>query len=538
MNRTLLTPAARRHLGRLARALAPHLRGLERASLALLRRRPYDAAQIKAFLAITTAAFARLRSVRRFLQQVEYQGRRLAKLNVPPGEAAEMLRELETLLQPLLGERFGPAREQLQLATMLALNDAFYQVREAESQAFFGLSWAEAEAQGLEDLLGRFVRILTRTFHAGAGRLLLDAPADPKLMRPRYIRRGQPAERLIVDESMRGHHASYWSYPSRPGVLVQLGFASAYPWLPRERALLDAVGARCAKAIEKARLEEEVRRLEAAGRHAEEEERHRIGRELHDEAGQALLLLRLQLEMMEREAPASLAGPLREARGIAEKTVEELRRIVAALSPEVLERLGLESALRQLAGRFQKMHPARVRLRISKLAAPLPRPVEQVIYRVAQECLQNIAKHSRASAVNLSLQSADQRIRLSVSDNGAGFCAARVWSKTMSFGLSGMRERAATLGGTLTVRSAPGEGARIVLSLPVGSDRSTPSPDSGHDRKGMALEPGTHPAAEDWRAANVGSNGKNSRTTNRRSHSVPPGHPNSARGGIRHRSGG
>jgi signal transduction histidine kinase len=102
---------------------------------------------------------------------------------------------------------------------------------------------------------------------------------------------------------------------------------------------------------------------------------------------------------------------------------------------------------------------------------------------VAQECLQNIAKHSQATTVNLLLQSADQSIRLSVSDNGAGFCAERAWNKTMSFGLSGMRERATTLGGTLTVRSTPGKGARIVLSLPLG-------------------------------AAMVASNGKNSRTIN------------------------
>jgi signal transduction histidine kinase len=508
MNRTPLTVAARRHMARLARALSPHLARLERDSTARLRQRPYDRLQIKAFLAITAGAFARLGSMRKFLEQVEYQGRRLAQLNVPPGEAAEMLRELETLLEPLIDGQFGPAREQLQLATILALNHAFYQVREAESQAFFGLSCAEAEAENLEDLLRGFVRIITRTFHASAGRLLLlNGGTDPKLMRPRYIQQGQAAEALIVDEAMRGRHASYWSFPLRPAVLVQLGFPSPYPWLPRERALLDAVGARCARAIERVRLEEEVRRLEAAGRHAEEEERRRIGRELHDEAGQALLLLRLQLEMMERDAPVPLARRLREARGIVEKTVDELRRIVAALSPEVLERLGLESALRHLAGRFQKMHPARLRLRIDKPATALASPVQQVIYRVAQECLQNIVKHSQASAVNLLLHSADQSIRLSVSDNGAGFYAERAWSKTMSFGLSGMRERATTLGGTLTVRSAPGKGARIVLSLPTGSDRS-------HDRKAaVSTQRELHSAVHNMTAATMGANGKNSRIT-------------------------
>jgi signal transduction histidine kinase len=89
-----------------------------------------------------------------------------------------------------------------------------------------------------------------------------------------------------------------------------------------------------------------------------------------------------------------------------------------------------------------------------------------VIYRVAQECLQNIAKHSQATHVNLSLRGSDKNIRLSVSDNGAGFCAETAGSQPMSFGLAGMRERAALLGGTLEVRSAPGKGATVTLQLP------------------------------------------------------------------------
>jgi signal transduction histidine kinase len=239
-----------------------------------------------------------------------------------------------------------------------------------------------------------------------------------------------------------------------------------YPWLPRELALLVAVGERCHEALERARLEGEIRRLEAETRCAEEEERRRIGRELHDEAGQSMLLLRLQLEMIERDAPAPLRPRLAETRAIAERAIAELRRLVAALSPAVLERLGLESALRQLASRFRKMHPAGLRLRISTPSEPLPMPTQEVIYRVVQECLQNIAKHSGATQVNLSLRSADKSIRLSVADNGAGFCAETARNQPMSFGLAGMRERAALLGGTLAVRSAPGEGARITLQLP------------------------------------------------------------------------
>ncbi len=451
-------------------AIAPAAGRLDRRFAALLRQRRYNALQVRAFLAITPAAASRLRSPAQFLEQVDYNGRRLAKLNVPPAAVNEVLREFGGLLDPVLEGRFEPAREQLQLATVLVLNDAFYQVREAENQAFFALYHAETEAAGLEDLLRRIVRILTPAFRASAGRLfLLDPPAAGKLARPLYIERGQPDERLIADPEMRGRYASYWSYPIRGAALVQFGFRTRYPWLPRELALLVAAGERCHEALERARMEGEIRRLGAEARCAEEQERRRIGRELHDEAGQSMLLLRLQLEMIERDAPEPLRPRLADTRAIAERAVAGLRRLVAALSPALLERLGLKSALRQLAARFRKMHPAALRLRVPAPFDHLPVPTQEVIYRVAQECLQNIAKHSRATRVNLSLTTADKSIRLSVADNGAGFCAETARNQPMSFGLAGMRERAALLGGTLAVRSAPGVGARITLQLPLSS---------------------------------------------------------------------
>jgi len=110
------------------------------------------------------------------------------------------------------------------------------------------------------------------------------------------------------------------------------------------------------------------------------------------------------------------------------------------------------------------MHAAALRIRISGTPPELPRESQEVIYRVAQESLQNIAKHSQATHVNLLLHSTDKRVRLSVSDNGAGFDTAL--SKPMSFGLVGMKERAALLQGKLTIRSMPGKGARVVLELP------------------------------------------------------------------------
>jgi signal transduction histidine kinase len=466
-NDFLFTIGARLHLRLLLRWVRPLADRLDREWGALLRQRPYDAAQIRALLAITPAAASRLRTLEQFREQVEYHGRRLSRLNLPLSEIGELLGEFGALLDTALAGSFAPAREQLQLVTRLVLNQAYYQVREAESQMFFGLYHAEAESAGLEDLLARLVAILTRTFHARSGRLqLLAAPPTGKLAQPLYIQHGSRQEQLIACPTMRGAHASYWSFPIQGAALLQLGFAVPYPWLPRELALLHAAGARCFEAMERARMQGEVRRLEAEGHRAEEEERRRIGRDLHDEAGQSLVLLRLQLEMMEKDAPDALRQRLAQARLIAERTVGELRRTIAALSPAVVERLGLEAALRQLAARFRKQQSADVRLRISPGIVGLSGEAQEVIYRVAKEALQNVFKHSQATSVKILLGSADKKIRLSVQDDGVGFSPETARGKPLSFGLAGMQERATLLGGTLVLRSAPGKGATVILELP------------------------------------------------------------------------
>jgi signal transduction histidine kinase len=460
---SLLSPSARRNLRALCRALAPQAACLDRRFRELLSRHPYDALQIRALLAIAPEAASRLRTLDDFLEQVEYNGRRLAKMNMPLFEVNQRLTELTIDLPPL----HAAAREHLHLLTTLALNQSYFAVRESEAQAFFGLYYAEAKAKNLEELLQNLVGILARTFGARSGRLvLLDQPPAGKLARPLYIRHGKPEENLVVSAEMRGAHQSYWSFPVRDAALIQLGFSKPYPWLPRELALLHAAGERCWEAIERARMEREMRRLEATARHAEEQERHRIGRELHDDAAQSLLLLRLQLEMMERDAPEPLHPRLAQTRVIAERTIQELRRTIAALSPAQLERLGLERALHQLTRRVRKLHPANVQVRIAESCGPIDRPVQEVIYRVAQESLNNICKHSQATRIKLLLDSTDKRIRLSVRDNGTGFDAERALAKPMSFGLAGMRERAALLGGKLHVRSSPGKGATVMLELP------------------------------------------------------------------------
>ncbi|HEY1238960.1 MAG TPA: sensor histidine kinase [Bryobacteraceae bacterium] len=450
----LFTRAARPHIRRLLRALARPARGLERRLNLELNRQGWNSAQVGALLAVTPTACARLSSLGCFVRQVDENGRRLAKLNIGPEDALKALEQFGMRIDRALQGRYEPAREQLHLATRLVLDRAYYQVREAESQALLALSQAEVESPDLDHLLRSFVEVLVRTFGAAAGWLILMEPGvSGKTPQPRYFGKA-------------GRYGSIWSYPLGPRSVLQLAFTNPRVWLPGEQALLEAAAVHCQEALERARLEGEIRRLEAEAHRAEEEERRRIGRELHDEAGQALMALRLQLEMLEREAPAHLRRRLAEAREVAGRTAVELRRIVAALSPAVLERLGLEAALRHLVTRFQKIHAGRVRLRIRMGEQPLPRPVAEVIYRATQECLHNIARHSQATAVNLRLHAADKNIELSVTDNGSGFRADQVAGKSSSFGLAGMRQRARLLGGTLEISSRPGKGTRIRLQVP------------------------------------------------------------------------
>ncbi len=435
-----------------------------------------------------------------FFEQVAYSGRRLAKLNIPPGEIVKALREYDTLLDPLLKRllpdrhrEFQWVRDQLQFCVLLTLNNAFYQVREEESRAFFELFRAEFEAASLGDMLDRFLKILVRTFRASAGRLILVA-AEPngtaewrrKVARPLFLEAVDSRNGLVLDaELAKGGFASYWSIPhfahGKLAAVVQFGFPTRYRWLPRELQLLDAAGERFLLAAEKARLiedlkarETQVRKLSEHLLRVEEEERRRISRELHDEAGQAMLCIRLQLEMIEKTLPGELKQvreSLAATREVTEGVIVEIRRIISDLSPAVLEQLGLASALKQLARRFRSYSPAKIKLQVTGVMlsgeARLNRETEIVTYRLVQECLNNVAKHSSATTVNIRLRSTDSLVVLSVKDDGVGFDPAVAAKKPNSFGLAGIRERVGLLGGKLTVASRPGKGTNISIELPI-----------------------------------------------------------------------
>ena len=491
------------HLERLASVLGPFLDLIDRNFSLRMHKMGFSAAYIAGLLQVTSGAAARAfkagQSGLQFFESVGAVGRSLAKLNLPPSELVRALQEYDDLIQPHLSAisetdltNFQWIREQLQFCVILALNEAYYNVREFETQALHKIFRIELEAQNLDILYRRFLEAMTGVCKAAEGHLFLlnkldgawqlrastnsgliaavlaapnSGPLLKKLSHPLLIDKGRHSKALL-DAGWRGKFATVWSFPLITGGVVvgvvQFGFPTHTEWFPRDRELLASAVERCLMAAQKMQLvedlafrEQQIRNLAAHMLQVEEKERRRISRELHDEAGQSLVCIRLQIEMIEMSLPPSAEEwrlKLVEARDLTEKTIIEMRRLIADLSPVVLEQFGLESALRQLVKRFEAAFPCHVRLNVFQITE-LPQKLEMVVYRIIQECCHNISKHSRASNVNISVSSADEVLNLQVEDDGIGFEVEEAMAKKDSFGLSGIRERVALLGGQFHLRS-------------------------------------------------------------------------------------
>jgi two-component system sensor histidine kinase UhpB len=212
------------------------------------------------------------------------------------------------------------------------------------------------------------------------------------------------------------------------------------------------------------RLETERRESARAALAAQERERTRIARELHDEVGQALTAVMLQLEGTSQRAAGAVSGQLEEAREGVRASLEEVREIARRLRPEALDDLGLSSALAALTNDMARRAGVRVERRLAPDVRALEPDEELVVYRVAQEALTNIARHSEARQAWLSLECGDDgRVTLAVGDSGRGFDPA---THAGGSGLRGMRERAMLVGAALDVESRPGHGTTVRLRLP------------------------------------------------------------------------
>jgi signal transduction histidine kinase len=202
-----------------------------------------------------------------------------------------------------------------------------------------------------------------------------------------------------------------------------------------------------------AKLEGETRALGAQLLRAQEQERRSIARELHDEVGQSLTALRLDIG----------ASRLDKATAEVERIVEEVRRIALSLRPSMLDDLGLVAALEWQAREVSGRSGVSVEVMAEESAGRLPDAQKTCIYRVAQEALQNSVRHARAGKIRIGLERNGAAVRLCVEDNGHGFTPAR----NRGMGLLGMEERVSQLGGRFKIVSAPGDGTTVTAELPL-----------------------------------------------------------------------
>jgi two-component system sensor histidine kinase UhpB len=213
------------------------------------------------------------------------------------------------------------------------------------------------------------------------------------------------------------------------------------------------------------RLEAERRRAGSAALQAQEEERARVARDLHDEVNQSLTGLLLRLEAAREAAPPTLEPELAETKALANQAMRELLSLARQLRPTALDDLGLAAAIAGLVDRLGEgeMETA---IDVSGNFSDLSDDVQLVVYRVAQEALSNAARHSGAANVNVTLRRGAAGVELDVADDGRGFAFAE---SERGLGIGGMRERALLVSGDLTIESRPGAGTVVRLRVPAES---------------------------------------------------------------------
>ncbi len=218
--------------------------------------------------------------------------------------------------------------------------------------------------------------------------------------------------------------------------------------------------------------EHRLRGLARAVWRVQEEERRRLARELHDGLGQTLTALKNQLEWLARRSAAGseAAQEASLAAQVAGQALQETRELSRLLRPAALDDMGLETALRSLCRSLAEGTGLAIDLEAQGLDRRLDADLETVVFRIAQEALANVLRHSGAERARLAVECADGRIRLLVADRGRGFDPAAPGGGGDGIGLRGIRDRVELFGGRFQLESRPGEGTRLAVELPLGRE--------------------------------------------------------------------
>jgi signal transduction histidine kinase len=255
------------------------------------------------------------------------------------------------------------------------------------------------------------------------------------------------------------------------------------PFAEEDLRLLTALGSHVTLAIRNAALYEQtarqrhtMERLLSSLVWAQEEERKRVSLEIHDGPAQTLYaaLIRLRAyQALRGDDPERAAVEFSEAEQGIKETLSEIRRLIFDLRPMSLDEIGLVTALRQYAAKYEERHSVRVEVRTRGEERRLPVSLETALYRIVQESLTNIWKHAQATRASVIVTFEPGRCGIQVADDGVGFDVSAVGPNGQGehLGIASIRERAEMLGGTLRIASAPGAGTTLLVSVPTG-DRS------------------------------------------------------------------
>lgn len=452
-----------------------------------------------------------------FFENVDYFGMRLAKLQVDTRTVARSMEAYQELCEPYLSGLFGQRLKEvtatldvLRSASFVTVAGAYFDAKTREFATLLRVLDAELGAAEIDTMFLKVLEITSANFGASMAAIMLRQPEGDgfqlqsslgiegliaeyaeiefgKGFCASLVESGEPEMILDVANDSRILHpaikeraTSLWGVPLKSsrsviGVLM-LGFARPYEWLPNERDLMRAIADRTVMAIERAKLSDELRAREARiaelSAHllaVQEDERKRISRELHDETGQALMVIRLYLGMLEAQLTGRTAkSKIRETVSVVDRTIEGIRRIIARLSPLVLQELGLVAAIRKEAKDLAKATGIKVRVVINEDVGRLAPDIEAAIYRVVQESLHNIAKHAQAHSASVQISRHEGTVFVSVEDDGVGMPNKISTPRGHSFGLAGIRERVASLDGEVRVHSEKGKGTRLEIMVPAG----------------------------------------------------------------------
>ena len=363
------------------------------------------------------------------------------------------------------------------LAEALELKDSVDELRQSEKK-FRGLLESAADgivitnAEGLIEIVNAHLESMT-----GYDRVELIGQPVEVLVPERYTRHKHdlmnflrnPAPRLMGNQ--------------RPPLAVRCKdgseFLAEISLVPLRLATGTVVSTTIRNITEQVRAEQSsrdvqdrLRRLTTRMHAAREEERTRVAREIHDELGQSLTGLKMDLSWLSGRIPRTWTAVMERVRAmivLVESTINFVRGLATSLRPAILDDLGLKAAIEWQIQGFAARTGCRYRLDLTSVDIGVDNNRDTTIFRIFQEALTNIARHAKAGLVEIALHRADARLVLTVSDNGTGIPQKKL-TDNQSLGLIGMRERASAMGGEVQIETANGQGTRIILTIPLGQE--------------------------------------------------------------------